>query len=270
MTRQFLFVVLSIGFIWVSIVGALESTPLPSGRIVGGSNVDISKYPYQLSLLNDGYHYCGASVVASQWALTAGHCCNGFDVLSLSIRGGSSTNNQGGVVFTVEKLVLHPSFNSNNLNYDVCMIQIKETFLGHPNIAIIPLSNSDSIPSNELGTVSGWGATQSDGNSVLQLRATKVKIFTDKSCTAATRNYVSLTNSMFCAGNVGSSICVGDSGGPLVFEQQQIGVVSFIVLECGGVAPAVYTRIANRTVRDFILQQINSSKMIKTTPKIKG
>lgn len=66
--------------------------------------------------------------------------------------------------------------------------------------------------------------------------------------------------SMMCAGSVGRSFCVGDSGGPLVYDQRQIGIVSFLINECGGTAPAIYTRLSHRSVRDFIRQQINNDQ----------
>ena len=50
-------------------------------RIVGGSNADISDYPWQVSLqLRSGgkwYHICGASIIDNNWAVTAAHCVDG-------------------------------------------------------------------------------------------------------------------------------------------------------------------------------------------------
>uniref|UniRef100_A0A182QWD9 Peptidase S1 domain-containing protein n=1 Tax=Anopheles farauti TaxID=69004 RepID=A0A182QWD9_9DIPT len=188
-------------------------------------------------------------------------CCSSpTAIYQVALRGGSASHKEGGVVFAVDKLVIHPNYDDDNLNFDVCMVRIVESFVEHENISILPLTTSNTIPSNEQGTVSGWGATMSDGESVPNLRATSVTILSTNACTRQTRSYVSTTESMFCAGNVGRSICVGDSGSPLVFDRRQIGIVSFIIKECGGTAPAIYTRISNRAVRDFIRQQISSTQ----------
>ncbi|XP_053661123.1 uncharacterized protein LOC128710107 [Anopheles marshallii] len=241
---------------------AIESyEPRATGRIVGGRDVEIRDFPYQLSVQNDGYHVCGASVVSNRLALTAGHCCFGADVAKLSIRGGSTFHGDGGMLFTVNWFSIHPQYDHDNLNNDVCVLRITGTFLQHPNIAIIQITNSTTIPGGDQGIVSGWGAVETDGNSVSHLRATKVKILTQTQCNKRIRNSVTPTASMFCAGNVGRSICVGDGGGPLVYQQRQIGIVSFIVKECGGTEPAVYTRLSNKSVQDFITMEISNDQL---------
>ncbi|XP_052890990.1 trypsin-1-like [Anopheles moucheti] len=235
--------------------------PRATGRIVGGRDVEIREFPYQLSLQNNGYHICGASVVASRLALTAGHCCIGTEVANLTIRGGSTFHEEGGIVFLVNRIFIHPQYDDANLNNDVCLLRIIGTFTKHPDIAIIQITNSATIPGGDQGTVSGWGAVETNGNASPNLRATKVKILTPTQCNKQIQNYATPTASMLCAGNVGSSICVGDSGGPLVYEQRQIAIVSFIVNECGGPFPAVYTRLSNKSVRDFIRQQISNDQV---------
>ncbi|XP_321900.4 trypsin 3A1 [Anopheles gambiae] len=240
-----------------------EAAPPPAratGRIVGGWEVYIGQFPYQLSLEYDGYHICGASAVAPRLALTAGHCCIGTNETDLTVRGGSSTLEEGGIVFPVKKLVIHPDYDDSNLDFDVCVLRIGGTFQNKPNIGIIQPTSSGTIPSGELAIVTGWGATESNGNFVPNLRSLAVKVWSTKNCTDQAANYMTSSGSMMCAGSVGRSFCVGDSGGPLVYDQRQIGIVSFLINECGGTAPAIYTRLSHRSVRDFIRQQINNDQ----------
>lgn len=54
-----------------------KPTPNQLNRIVGGDNIAIEKVPYQISLREDGAHYCGGSIVSQTQIITAGHCVLG-------------------------------------------------------------------------------------------------------------------------------------------------------------------------------------------------
>lgn len=43
-------------------------------RIVGGSTADEDDYPWMVSLQQTWGHFCGGSLISSQWVLTAAHC----------------------------------------------------------------------------------------------------------------------------------------------------------------------------------------------------
>lgn len=45
-----------------------------SGFIVNGRDADISEFPHQLALFDQGRYFCGAAVINPLFALTAAHC----------------------------------------------------------------------------------------------------------------------------------------------------------------------------------------------------
>ena len=49
-------------------------------RVIGGSNGDISDFPWQCSLRYNGGHTCGCVIISSDWVLSAAHCVEGRDV----------------------------------------------------------------------------------------------------------------------------------------------------------------------------------------------
>ena len=74
----------------------------PNNRIIHGENVPISSRPFQLYLKireNGKEFICGASLIALNWALTAGHCVtdkNGNVVnQQIEIRAGSNNIEYG-------------------------------------------------------------------------------------------------------------------------------------------------------------------------------
>jgi len=50
-----------------------------ANRIVGGVETEVNEYPWMVSLVDGSgyYHFCGGSIISSQWVVTAAHCAVG-------------------------------------------------------------------------------------------------------------------------------------------------------------------------------------------------
>ncbi|XP_067004200.2 trypsin-1 isoform X2 [Anabrus simplex] len=196
---------------------AVLRRPRLDGRIVGGSTADIKDSPYQLSLQTEGNHYCGASIISAEWALTAGHCVDGGLPSWISVRAGSSNRACGGSIHQVAQIISHPKFDRNTLDYDFALIREGD----------------------------GWNATI--------LQQVTVPIVSYSECNADYENYDGgITERMICAGYTagGKDACQGDSGGPLVANGKLQGVVSWGYGCARPNYPGVYARVAS--VRDWI------------------
>ncbi|GAB0090901.1 trypsin [Sergentomyia squamirostris] len=113
---------------------SLGKNPTFVERIAGGTSIDITQVPYQVSLQTAGYHTCGGSILNQLHVLTAAHCTIGLLVLLTTVRVGSTTISQGGQVIGVESISDHPAYNQLFHDYDYSVLKLKN-----------PLQYSDSV-----------------------------------------------------------------------------------------------------------------------------
>lgn len=229
-------------------------------RIVGGSPVSITEFPWQVSLrLVRGArvsHYCGGTLLNARWVVTAAHCTQKFNKDQIQVHMGSTNvfeKSPSSRVATVKSIHIHPSYNGNQLHDDIALIQLNQSvpeaadsqFL-HIQAACLPRHNEEF---NGSSTVTGWGRTdETAGGLPEKLHAVEVPLISDQVC----RKYYNrqIVDSMQCAGyeQGGKDSCQGDSGGPLVKSFQNRYVLIGIVSWGYGCArpgnPGVYTQVS--------------------------
>ncbi|XP_018572008.1 trypsin-3 isoform X2 [Anoplophora glabripennis] len=240
------------GFSMLAQFGQETSVPRLDGRIVGGEATSIATYPYQISLQLLSTHICGGAIISSDWIITAAHCVVDSPVPSyLSVRAGSSTRNSGGQVYTVVKVISHPSFLTSTLDYDVALLQLSSS-ISTTNASAISLAASGTGPAANLtAVVTGWGATSEGGSAATTLQVVEVPVISRTDCETAYP--LRLTDRMFCAGILGvggKDACQGDSGGPVVIDGLLYGLVSWGDGCARDDAPGVYTNL--QVLRDWI------------------
>uniref|UniRef100_A0A182QHV4 Peptidase S1 domain-containing protein n=1 Tax=Anopheles farauti TaxID=69004 RepID=A0A182QHV4_9DIPT len=226
----------------------LYHRPPNLARIVGGVDANIADYPYQLSLRRFGSHFCGSSVIAARWALSAAHCTFPLpEPSSVILQGGSSSRLEGGVLFTVEEIINHPSYNDFTLENDVCVLRTVDDLSGlHiAPIALDPVGTAHAPGSRAV--VSGWGI-DGTGERPNILQRVDIPLVSDAECAAA------WPAGMITPDEPGRDACNADSGGPLAVGGHQIGIVSWGDASCVGSPPGVYARVAFPGIRSFIFE----------------
>lgn len=238
-------------------------------KIVGGDDVDIHDYPWQVSMqLRPPYgaqHFCGGTILSEDWILTASHCLvfddgSGGDLFlepfHLRIRAGFThmNNSSQGSHYNVAEVIMHPDYstNPNDFRFDIALVRLAEPIdldlenKASVNIVSMTEAAQGLTDPGTMARVSGWGALYSGGPSPNNLQAVEVPIV-DVSDT----NYQpgSISADMILAGATGKDACQGDSGGPLVVDDGNdwysvAGVVSFGV-GCGSPGyPGAYARVS--------------------------
>ena len=239
------------------------------GQIVGGEKAAPGDWPWMVAIqafTEPGYHtFCGASLVAPSWALTAAHCVVNASPDDIVATVGPHRLESGqGQKRAVDRIVLHPRYGfdfAHDFAHDLALLHLTEP----ADAELVTLLGADDLAlagPGTLGTVIGWGALSEDGSAGLvsyDLQQVELPIVSEEECTSSMGRMI--TENMLCAGfkEGGKDACHGDSGGPLVVPDgeggwQLAGLVSFGI---GCARPAfygVYTRVSQ--YHDWILAQI--------------
>ncbi|XP_048122344.1 transmembrane protease serine 7 [Alosa alosa] len=248
-------------------MGGVSGQDRPMGRVVGGVNALEGEWPWQVSLHFSGHLYCGASVISSDWLLSAAHCFSRerlSDPRQWAAHMGMLSQGSAKHVADVRRIVVHEYYNARNFDYDIALLQLRKPWpMSLGNLiqpACLP-APSQAVSDQQRCWVTGWGY-RSEEDKVLPavLQKAEVGILSQSECK---RRYGPVSPRMLCAGvpSGEQDACRGDSGGPLVCRSQAggrwflTGIVSWGA-GCGRPnLPGVYTRVAKFT--DWIQNHIH-------------
>lgn len=222
-------------------------------RIIGGNTTNITDHPWQVSLQLLSNHFCGGTLITSQWILTAAHCVdNAFFQRLMSVRIGSTYTDRGGEVIKAAEVIIHPGWDfvhTQQHDNDIALIKLSSPVNVSTTARSIDLPSVDlNISDGSALVVSGWGMTKEDSYNVVALREVSVPYVPLELCQLLySDSEYHISNNMLCAGVVGvggKDACKGDSGGPAVYKNEVlVGVVSW-GSGCGHARhPGVYVRV---------------------------
>jgi secreted trypsin-like serine protease len=246
------------GLLSLGLLGTTLSAAFAAGdteMIVAGSEAPEGKYPYQVRLyssMDDKIGFCGGSIIAPQWVLTAGHCITEGDFAkgpttatepSKVVVGYGSNDRTKTKKVEVEKVIVNPNYLAKGRGgkVDLTLLKLKRPV---PNAKVVPFADPDSdkkylVPGAKV-TITGWGALwdayDEDVKALmaelgpenemmlkwqapLRLREVEVEALDTETCNAAYQQIQGeVWDSEICGIYKGTTKaqCHGDSGGPIV------------------------------------------------------
>jgi secreted trypsin-like serine protease len=227
--------------------------------IVGGVKVtNIADAHWQVALIGGDDsrrdQFCGGSLIAPGWVLTAAHCVDNSlvnkDPNLLDVVAGTLKYAKDGERMDVEKIIIHPKWRqtSTQFDFDAALLKLKTSAKLVKPIDVIPPGGN--LPVGPNVGVSGWGATAEAGFGADDLFAVEVPVVSNAECNKPESYNGRVSENMFCAGQRegGKDSCQGDSGGPVVSPisgtNQLVGVVSFGDGCARRLKYGVYTRVS--------------------------
>jgi secreted trypsin-like serine protease len=264
--------ILLLSLLSISTITSAQKT----AKIIGGTIANTQTWPWMTGLVaknispNIGL-FCGASLIAENWVLTAAHCVfdestTTFDVIINQANFDSPKSER----ISVEQIILHPLFPKDFASGDIPFNDLALLKLSKPSINTpVKLASSHSFQDNagKQGRALGWGTLSfPEENFPSELYQVDVPIIGNAECVMKMGDFIS--QNMLCAGfSLGEKgICDGDSGGPLiVFDNEsnawrQVGITSLTLGCAQRNAFDVYTRLEK--FASFISENICSASEI--------
>nr|P00764.1 RecName: Full=Trypsin; Flags: Precursor [Squalus acanthias] len=216
--------------------------PDDDDKIVGGYECPKHAAPWTVSL-NVGYHFCGGSLIAPGWVVSAAHCYQ----RRIQVRLGEHdiSANEGDETYIDSSMVIrHPNYSGYDLDNDIMLIKLSKPAALNRNVDLISLPTGCAY-AGEMCLISGWGNTMDGAVSGDQLQCLDAPVLSDAECKGAYPGMI--TNNMMCVGYMegGKDSCQGDSGGPVVCNGMLQGIVSWGYGCAERDHPGVYTRVCH-------------------------
>jgi hypothetical protein len=197
----------------------------PTTKIYGGTDAAPNSYYWHAGLvynINHDYPFCGGTLIATEWVLTAAHCIDMAEAdpthrpiqFVLGARDRTQTSSSNYQYKNVLSITKHPLYNNGGSYwYDIALIKIEPAQLTSSVGPIGIQTGADAWPPiGTAGVILGWGLTTDACNgplaTILQQANVTVQDYSNPRPEA-----------IHLAGGPGVHPCSGDSGGSFSYRK---------------------------------------------------
>jgi secreted trypsin-like serine protease len=217
----------------------------PAHAIVGGFQTK-TPWPAFASLVLDGDHQCGASLIRPQWIVTGAHCVANHTPDQYTVIVGPTTRNLGPQI-PVKSITVHPGYAQETIPvlkaaWDVAVVELARPVDATP-IRIPAPGEEDLYKAGTPAVSIGFGDPDAAGTTRReQLWEVDFPIVSDADCGLQYAGRFDAEQHICAGKGDGQGDCNGDSGGPLMVRDRTgawvlVGDVSFGI---GCATPGTY------------------------------
>nr|XP_044990650.1 neutrophil elastase [Jaculus jaculus] len=224
----------------MALLALLLRGPVLASEIVGGQPARAHAWPFMVSLQLGRGHFCGATLIARNFVMSAAHCVNGLNFRSVQVVLGAHNlrrREPTRQTFAIER-IFENGFDPIRLLNDIVVLQLNGSATINTNVQVAQLpAQGRGVANGTRCLAMGWGRLGTNRESPSVLQQLNVTVVTNlcrrrvNVCTLVPRRQ--------------AGICFGDSGGPLVCNGLVQGIDSFIRGGCGsGFYPDAFAPVA--------------------------
>lgn len=151
----------------------------------------------------DGHFHCGASLISSEYVLTAAHCVRRVKRSKIRIILGDHDqtviSDADAKMRAVSAIIKHRYFDANTYNHDIALLKLRKPILYGSNIMPVCLPAEDFEPAGKTGIAVGWGRTSEQGALPSVVQHVEVPILSLTQCRNMKYRSSRITPNMVCS-----------------------------------------------------------------------
>ncbi|XP_069057773.1 serine protease 27-like [Pleurodeles waltl] len=238
-----------------------------------GQEVQTGEWPWQVSILANGIHVCGGTLISEKWVVSAAQCFLYISLSTITVVLGTNELyywSPSPDTSRVSRIITNPKYSGGDASMgDISLLELQTPMTYTDTILPICLPGAVKFLTGMNCWVTGWGNLQISLPSTYQqtLQEFELPLIDAHNCDAiyhtlipVGRNVTIIPNTAMCTGpkRGATNSCPGDAGGPLVCQFENTWVLAGIASFSSGCVhpkrPAIYTLVSAYT--EWIVQNV--------------